>query len=83
MFFGFVCQGTTSVVPPAAENTLGFTGCGKIRFGGRRGFQPPHKASTMIAGFSVNKLRAPHPARGFLREGWETTEAYGCCAVNT
>ena len=23
----------------------------------------------------------PHPSRGFVREGWETTEAYGC--VNT
>jgi hypothetical protein len=30
----------------------GFTGCGKTRNGGRRGFQPPHKARRINAGFS-------------------------------
>jgi len=35
-----------------ARNLLGFTGCGKTRSGGRRGFQPPHKANRINAGFS-------------------------------
>jgi hypothetical protein len=42
---------------PASEELIavkstGFTGCGKTRFGGRRGFQPPHKANKINAGFS-------------------------------
>ena len=34
------------------EGAGGFTGCGKTRFGGRRGFQPPHNARRINAGFS-------------------------------
>jgi threonine aldolase len=30
-----------------------FTGCGKTQSGGRRGFQPPHKAGKISAGFSA------------------------------
>jgi len=31
---------------------MGFTGFGKTPVGGMRGFQPPHNANRMIAGFS-------------------------------
>jgi hypothetical protein len=36
----------------ATKTMAGFTGCGKTQNGGRRGFQPPHKASKINAGFS-------------------------------
>ena len=34
---------------------MGFTGCGKTRSGGRRGFQPPHKANRINAGSSPGR----------------------------
>ena len=37
---------------PLQMKGTGFTGCGKTRFGGRRGFQPPHKANRVNAGFT-------------------------------
>src|ERR1035437_5793794 len=33
------------------HNRVGFTGCQRTRSGGRRGFQPPHKANYINAGF--------------------------------
>ena len=36
----------------AVKSSTGFTGCGKTRSGGRRGFQPPHKANRIDIGFS-------------------------------
>jgi len=33
-----------------------FTGCGKTRCGGRRGFQPPHKANRIDVGFSPGRM---------------------------
>jgi hypothetical protein len=39
----------------ATKTMTGFTGCGKTQNGGRRGFQPPHKASKIYAGFSPGR----------------------------
>ena len=36
-------QGTTLVVPPAGENSQGFTGCGKTLFFEGYGLQPVYK----------------------------------------
>ena len=43
----------------------GFTGCGKTRSGGRRGFQPPHKANRINIGFSRGGTLFAYFARKF------------------
>src|SRR5258708_3001158 len=43
----------------------GFRACGKTWSGGRRGFQPPHKANRINAGFSRGGMLFAYFARRF------------------